>query len=73
MNKDKNEENVFHKDMTLMEVLSINPQARNILMGFGMHCFGCPVTQMETLQEASEVHGIDLEYLLKKLNELNDK
>ena len=68
MNKDKNEENVFHKDMTLMEVLNINPQARNILMGFGMHCFGCPMSQMETLEEAAIAHEIDLDYLLSTLN-----
>lgn len=59
----------FNKDSTLGEVLAKNPNAQTILMGFGMHCFGCPMTQMETLEEASEVHGIDLELLLDKVNE----
>ena len=34
-----------------------------------MHCIGCPASQMETLEEACEVHGIDLDEVLKKLNE----
>ena len=69
--KGKNTEKVmFTKDTTLGEVLNANENAQAVLMGFGMHCFGCPMTQMETLEEASMVHGIELDLLLKKLNEL---
>ena len=57
------------KDMTIAEVLNYKKEAPEILLGFGMHCFSCPVSQMETLEEASEVHDCDLELLLKKLNE----
>lgn len=61
---------VFTKDSTLGEVIEKKPEAEAILLGFGMHCFGCFVSQMETLEEASQVHGVELELLLKKLNEL---
>lgn len=57
------------KDMTIEEVLSLDEKLADIFMGFGMHCVSCPVSQMETIEEASEVHGIDTEFLLKKLNE----
>ncbi len=57
------------KDMTIGEVLSLDEKLADIFMGFGMHCVSCPVSQMETIEEASEVHGIDTEFLLKKLNE----
>ncbi len=59
---------MFTKNTTLGEVLKENEKYADILMGFGMHCFGCPVSQMETLEEASEVHGIDVNFLLDKLN-----
>lgn len=59
----------FDKNSTLGEVLAKKPDAEAILLGFGMHCFGCPVTQFETLEEAAMVHGVDLKYLLKKVNE----
>ncbi len=60
---------VFTKDSTIGEVINYNPELATVLMGFGMHCFGCPMSQMETLEEAAQVHEIDLEVLL---NELND-
>ncbi|MEJ8554860.1 DUF1858 domain-containing protein [Tepidibacter sp. Z1-5] len=57
------------KDMLIGELLRINPNAAPILMGFGMGCIGCPSAQMESLEEAAAVHGINLDELLKKLNE----
>ncbi len=57
------------KDMTLGEVLNYVDDASTILLGFGMHCFACPSAQMETIEQAAEVHDIDLDLLLKKLNE----
>ena len=57
------------KEWTIGEVLSENEELADVLMGFGMHCFSCPVSQMETLEEAGAVHGIDVELMVKKLNE----
>ena len=56
------------KDSTIGEALEANEHAQEILMGFGMHCFSCPMSRMETLEEASAVHDIDLDLLLEKLN-----
>lgn len=64
---------IFNKDTTIGQVLKENESLKEILVGFGMHCFGCPMSLMETLEEAAEVHEIDLELLLKKLNEANKK
>lgn len=61
------------KTMTLDEVLTINPNFAEILMGFGMHCLGCPCSRAETLEEASMVHGFDVQVLLDKLNEEMNK
>ena len=41
----------------------------HILLEAGMHCLGCPASQAETIEEACEVHGIDVEDLIKALNE----
>lgn len=59
------------KNMTLAEVLNYRKNGAEILLGFGMHCFSCPISQMETLEEASRVHDCDLDLLLKKLNEVD--
>jgi hybrid cluster-associated redox disulfide protein len=38
-------------------------------MSFGMGCIGCPASQAETLEEASLVHGMDIDKLLEALNQ----
>ncbi|HOV26340.1 MAG TPA: DUF1858 domain-containing protein [Pseudobacteroides sp.] len=57
------------KEMTIGEVIRTNPQAAQILMSFGMGCLGCPSSQAETLEEASMVHGINIDDLLNALNQ----
>ncbi len=59
------------KDWTIGEVLAENDDLADILLGFGMHCFSCPISQMETLEEAAAVHDVDVDFLLSKLNEFN--
>ena len=61
---------MVNKDMTVGEILGTYTNAKEILGGFGLHCFGCPMSQMETLEEASMAHGIELDLLVEKLNEL---
>ena len=56
------------KEMTIGEILSINPMVAPILMEIGMHFLGCPSAQGETLEEAAMVHGIDVELLVEKIN-----
>lgn len=39
-------------------------------MSFGMGCVGCPSSQMETIEQACSIHGLQiLEEVLAKLNE----
>ena len=56
------------KDMTIGEILSINPDVAPILMEIGMHCLGCPSAQGESLAKAAMVHGIDADLLEEKIN-----
>lgn len=57
------------KDMTIGQILREKPEAAQILMSFGMGCIGCPSSQAESLEDASEVHGMDVEELVKALNQ----
>ncbi|MBR7172631.1 MAG: DUF1858 domain-containing protein [Clostridia bacterium] len=61
------------KTTQIGEVLRINPNVKEVLMGFGLHCFGCPMSQMETLEEAAGVHGVDPDLLVEKVNEFLSK
>lgn len=59
---------MISKDIKIGELLQQAPEKAEILLAAGMHCLGCPASQAETLEEACEVHGIDVEELLKELN-----
>ena len=56
------------KNTTIVELLTVFPEAAPILMEIGMHCLGCPSAQMESLEEAAMVHGIDADLLVEKIN-----
>jgi hybrid cluster-associated redox disulfide protein len=61
------------KDMTIAQVLQMDRGTAPIFMRFGMHCLGCPISTGESLEEAAVVHGIDVDELVKALNDyLND-
>ena len=57
------------KEMILGEILRTKPEAAGILMGCGMHCIGCPSSQMESLEDACMVHGLPVDEVLAKLNQ----
>lgn len=63
----------INKQMQIMEILSLNPNVKEILLGFGLHCLGCPMSQMETLEEACSVHDVDPDAVVDKLNEFMNK
>ncbi len=58
----------FNKDTRIGEILEQAPEKSEVLLEIGMHCLGCPASQMETLEEACAVHGIDVNEVLEKLN-----
>ena len=58
----------INKDTTIGEILEKAPEKADILIEIGMHCLGCPASQMETLEEACAVHGIDVNEVVEKLN-----
>lgn len=59
----------LEKNMTIGEVVRKYRELVPVLGNFGMGCVGCPSAQAETLEEAALVHGIDIDELMKSLNE----
>ena len=57
------------KDMQIGQLMALNPNVAPILMRAGMHCLGCPASQMESLEEAAQVHGLDPELLVSQIND----
>lgn len=57
------------RDTIIGELISEKPESVEILMNFGLGCVGCPASQMETVEEAAMVHSIEVNDLLKALNQ----
>jgi len=58
----------INKDTKIGDLLKECPEKAEILMRKGMGCLGCPAAQMETIEEACEVHGIDVNEVIEELN-----
>ena len=58
------------KETRIGELLVTFPEAAPILMGIGMHCLGCPSSQMETIEEAAAVHGENPQAIVDRINDV---
>lgn len=55
--------------MIIAEILQLDQGLIPILLNAGMHCLGCPSSQAESLEEAAMVHGMDVNQLVKDMND----
>lgn len=57
------------KDMTIGQIVKDYPTTTEVFNRFGMGCLGCPATQYESLEQGAILHGIDVDQLVKELND----
>ena len=60
---------MIRKEMKIEDVLRKFPQTVAVFQRFGIDCADCQLSQYEDLEHGAKVHKIDLEALLKGLNE----
>ncbi|MDD5952392.1 MAG: DUF1858 domain-containing protein [Oscillospiraceae bacterium] len=56
------------KDTIIGDVLDLDPTTAEFFLNMGMHCLGCPASRGETVEEACQVHGVDCDELVAKIN-----
>lgn len=63
------------KEMTIAEALEEgNKMAMaSVLQSVGMHCLGCALSSGETVEEAAQAHGVEVEALIIALTEAAKK
>ena len=59
----------INRDMTVCEVLDMNGELAPFFLEMGMHCLGCPMSRGESVEQACEVHGVDADELIGRINE----
>lgn len=60
---------MIHKDMKIEDVLRKYPQTIPVFERFGIDCAECQLSEFEDLEHGAKVHGINVDELLKTLNE----
>ena len=56
------------RETIIGDILDMDQSTAPYFMEIGMHCLGCPASRGESIEEACEVHGVDCDELLEKLN-----
>lgn len=56
-------------DMIVGDLVQEYPELVPVMMQCGLHCIGCGVSQMETLEEACMTHGLDVYDMMDILND----
>ena len=57
------------RETIIGDILDMDQTTAPYFMEIGMHCLGCPASRGESIEEACEVHGVDRDELIEKLNE----
>lgn len=58
------------KDMSITEIVQEYPQTIDVFFSFGMGCIGCAAASFENVEQGAMVHGINIDEIIKKLNEV---
>lgn len=61
--------NKVTRDTIIGDILDMDASTAPYFFEMGMHCLGCPSARGETIAEACMVHGVDVDDMLKKLND----
>jgi len=56
--------------MTMGEIIRDFPGTAPVFLKYGLHCVGCPMANPETIEEAAQVHQIEIKKFIKELNQV---
>ena len=57
------------REPVIGDIVDFDPETAEVFMDCGMHCIDCPVSRMESIEEACEVHGVDPDELIENLKD----
>ena len=58
----------INRQTVIGDILDLDGTTAPFFLEMGMHCLGCPASRGETIEQACEVHGVDADELVAKLN-----
>ena len=63
------EQNVITADMPIGDIVREYPNTIEVFFKHGLGCVGCAVAQFENIAQGARAHGIDVDILIKDLNQ----
>jgi len=66
-------ENKINGKMTFGELLQKYPESGALLAGYGLHCIGCKIAVVETLEQGAAAHGMNSAQIKEMIEDLNAK
>ena len=57
------------RETVIGDIVDFDPETAEVFMDCGMHCIDCPISRMESIEEACEVHGVDPDELIENLKD----
>lgn len=60
------------KDSSIQDIVTECPESVEVFAQYGLGCIGCAMASYETLEQGAAAHGINIDELLKALNEKAD-
>jgi len=57
------------KDMPIADIVQRFPQTVRVFLRHGLMCVGCAAARFENLEQGATAHGIDVDALVKDLND----
>ena len=64
------QEQTITAEMTIGEVLKNYPESLKVFLTHGLMCVGCAVARFENIRQGATAHGINVDALIKDLNEV---
>lgn len=59
---------MINRKMSIEEILRKYPETLAVLERSGLGCLGCEAALFKNIEQGAEVHGIDVEALVRDLN-----
>ena len=59
----------IEKETVISDILMNAPYTAPLFQAIGMHCLGCVMASGENVEEACEVHGVDVDLFVQHVNE----
>jgi len=60
---------MIKREMTIAEIIASYPETMPVFRSFGLDCMECQIADYEEVEHGAGVHNVDIEQLLKALNE----